>query len=59
MKGILYYFSGTGNTKWVADRFKDEFRLNNIDLQLVNIESLEEINIRGCDFLIIGSSVYA
>lgn len=59
MKGILYYFSGTGNTKWVADRFKDEFGLNNIDLKLANIESLEEISIKGYDFLIIGSSVYA
>lgn len=59
MKGILYYFSGTGNTKWVADRFKDEFGLNNIDLKLVNIESLEEISIRGYDFIIIGSSIYA
>lgn len=58
MKGILFYFSGTGNTKWVADRFKEEFGLNNIDLKLINIESLEEINMKGYDFLIIGSSVY-
>jgi ferredoxin len=59
MKGILFYFSGTGNTKWVADRFKEQFNLNNIDLKLVNIESLEEISIKSCDFLIIGSPVYA
>lgn len=59
MKGILYYFSGTGNTKWIADRFKDNFRLHNMDLKMINIESLEEISMRGCDFLIIGSSVYA
>jgi Flavodoxins len=58
MKGILYYFSGTGNTKWVADRFKDEFGLNNIDLKLINIESLEEVNMKGYDFVIIGSSIY-
>lgn len=59
MKGILFYFSGTGNTKWVADRFKEQFNLNNIDLKLVNIESLEEISIKSCDFLIVGSPVYA
>jgi len=59
MKGILYYFSGTGNTKWVADRFKEEFRLNNIDLELTNIESLEEVSIKNYDFLIMGFSIYA
>jgi len=58
MKGTLYYFSGTGNTKWVADRFKEEFNSNNIDLKLVNIESVEEISIKNSDFLIIGSSIY-
>ena len=59
MKGILYYFSGTGNTKWIADRFKDSFGLNSIDLHLVNIESVEQVNIKCYDFIIIGSPVYA
>lgn len=59
MKGVLYYFSGTGNTKWVADKFKDSFKLYDIDLHLINIESIEQVNIKSYAFVIIGSPVYA
>ena len=59
MKGVLYYFSGTGNTKWIADKFRDSFKLYDIDLHLVNIESVEQVNIKSYVFIIIGSPVYA
>ncbi|MBC2400178.1 ferredoxin/menaquinone-dependent protoporphyrinogen IX oxidase [Clostridium tetanomorphum] len=59
MKGILYYFSGTGNTKWIADKFKNAFNKNEIYIDLVNIENAEEIEIKNYDFLIIGTSIYA
>lgn len=59
MKGVLYYFSGTGNTKWVADRFKESFKLYDINIDLVNIESAEEISIKPYNFFIIGSPVHA
>lgn len=59
MKGVLYYFSGTGNTKWVADRFKKIFKSYNVDIDLVNMESGESQNLKKFDFLIVGSSVYA
>ncbi|NMM64115.1 (Fe-S)-binding protein [Clostridium sp. P21] len=59
MKGVLYYFSGTGNTKWAADIFKKYFNNNKVDLHLLNIEKIEEVKIKEFDFLIIGSSVYA
>lgn len=59
MKGALYYFSGTGNTKWVADRFKENFALDNINIDLVNIESVEDNKLKEYDFFIIGSPVYA
>lgn len=59
MKGILCYFSGTGNTKWAAEKFKDKFRAHSTELDLVNIEKIEEVNLQGVDFLIIGTPVYA
>lgn len=59
MKGVLYYFSGTGNTKWIADKFKDSFKLYDIDLHLLNIESIEKVNIKSYTFIIIGSPVHA
>lgn len=58
MKGILYYFSGTGNTKWVADRFKEKFQLYNVDIDLVHIQSAEDKKIEEYDFVIIGFPVY-
>lgn len=59
MKGVLYYFSGTGNTKWVADRFKENFKSYGIDIKLVNIESEESINIKCYDFIVVGSVVHS
>ncbi|MFL0197045.1 EFR1 family ferrodoxin [Clostridium sp. WILCCON 0269] len=58
MKGVLYYFSGTGNTKWVADRFKENFKSYNIDIDLVDMQHLEDKQLKKCDFVIIGSPVY-
>ncbi|WP_242866417.1 hypothetical protein [Clostridium ljungdahlii] len=46
MKGILYYFSGTGNTKWVADRFKEKFQFYNVDIDLAYIQAVEEREIK-------------
>ncbi|MCI1945913.1 EFR1 family ferrodoxin [Clostridium luticellarii] len=62
MKGVLYYFSGTGNTKWVADKFRENFALYNVNIDLVNIQNIrsaEDVQLEGYDFLIIGSPVYA
>lgn len=59
MRGILYYFSGTGNTKWIGDKFKDSFSKNRIEVDLVNIESVEEFEIDNYDFMILGTSIYA
>jgi ferredoxin len=59
MKGVLYYFSGTGNTKWVADRFKEDFAFYNIDVDLFDMQFLENKKSENYDFLIIGSPVYA
>lgn len=58
MRGILYYFSGTGNTKWVADRFKENFEPYNIDVDLIDIQYIEDKEVKKCDFIIIGSPVH-
>ncbi|WP_446898200.1 EFR1 family ferrodoxin [Clostridium sp. LBM24168] len=62
MKGVLYYFSGTGNTKWVADKFRDNFKTYGVDLKLVNIEDEDKIQsecFKKNDFIIVGSPVHA
>lgn len=59
MKGVLYYFSGTGNTKWVADKLKDVFARYDIQLDIKSIEEEERAGISGYSFLVIGTPVYA
>lgn len=59
MKGVLYYFSGTGNTMWVANKIKENFKSYGIDISLINMESEKPINIKCYDFMIIGSVVYS
>ncbi|WP_411681900.1 EFR1 family ferrodoxin [Clostridium thailandense] len=58
MKGVLYYFSGTGNTMWVANKIKENFRYYGVDISLINMESEQPINIKCYDFMIIGSPVH-
>jgi ferredoxin len=59
MKGILYYFSATGNTKFVADKFKEEFNRYGKELELFNIQDGESINLKNCRYLIIGTPIHA
>lgn len=59
MKGILFYFSGTGNTKWIADRFKDRFNFYGSGIELINIERNNSFKLEDYDFIIIGTSIYA
>lgn len=58
MKGVLYYFSGTGNTKWAADKLKDALGRYKMELDLKNIEEERKADIRGYSFLVIGTPVY-
>lgn len=62
MKGILFYFSGTGNTKWVADLIENKFsKLGNI-IHKVSIENIDDdifMKINNYDFIIIGTPIYA
>lgn len=59
MKINLYYFSGSGNTKWAADRFKESFHFYGSSVELINIENLERIDIDNCDTIIIGTPIHA
>lgn len=59
MNGLLCYFSGTGNTKWIADRLSQDLEMNGYHANLVNIERIQSVDLNGYDFLIIGTPVYA
>ncbi|MGE5653525.1 MAG: EFR1 family ferrodoxin [Bacillota bacterium] len=59
MNGLLCYFSGTGNTKWIADRLCQELEMSGYHAELTNIEKVNSLDLRGYDFLIIGTPVYA
>ncbi|ERI90494.1 4Fe-4S binding domain protein [Clostridiales bacterium oral taxon 876 str. F0540] len=59
MKGLLYYFSGTGNTKWAAEVFKKEFEKLGKELDIKNIEETDNIDLKGYNYLIIGTPVHA
>jgi len=59
MRMNLYYFSGSGNTKWAADRFKESFNFYGSSVELINIENLEKVDIDNCDTIIIGTPIHA
>jgi ferredoxin len=59
MEGMLYYFSATGNTKFVADKFKEEFNRYGKELELFDIEDAETISLKVCRYLIIGTPIHA
>lgn len=58
MKNIgIVYFSGTGNTKFVANNIKRELEIYNKEVNLINIEK-GNINLKDFDSIIIGGPVY-
>ena len=59
MKINLYYFSGSGNTKWAADRFRESFHFYGSSVELINIENLDKVDIDNCDAIIIGTPIHA
>jgi len=59
MKINLFYFSGSGNTKWVADRLKENFVFYGSNVELFNIENIEKADISDCEAIIIGTPIHA
>lgn len=58
MKGLLLYFSGTGNTKFIAEKIQDDFMKQNYTLHKKSIEDTKVIYIDNYDFLILGYPIY-
>ncbi len=55
---LLYFFSGTGNTWWVAKTLAEKLENRNIETQLVNIESKDEELTKTPDMIGIAYPVY-
>lgn len=59
-KGAIYYFSGTGNTAFVAREFQENYKKANVSVDLFKIENTEVVSSQGkYDFLMLGFPVYA
>lgn len=59
-KGAIYYFSGTGNTAFVAGEFQENYKKANVSVDLFKIENTEIVSSQSkYDFLMIGFPVYA
>ncbi len=59
MKTIICYFSGTGNTKKVVERFVEEFKLNGWDASSMPIESATPVNFEEFDSVGIAYPIHA
>ena len=59
MKTVICYFSGTGNTKKVVDKFADEFKANGWDVSLFRVEDKCEIDFSEFDSVGIAYPVHA
>lgn len=58
--GVIYFFSGTGNTAYVVNKYRDLFKEKNIDVDLIPIEKTQEVTTqKKYDFLIIACPVYS
>lgn len=59
MKVLILYFSGTGNTEYVAKNIQRKLACLTVDSDLESIETILPENCAGFDLLIIGFPVYA
>lgn len=58
LRGAIIYFSGTGNTEYVAKRIKEEFKTNFIETALIDV-SKKKIFSDEYDFYVFGGPIYA
>ena len=58
MKGIVLYFSGTGNTKFVANKISEEFIKNGCEIDIYSIEEKVDLKNISYDYLILGFPKY-
>jgi flavodoxin/ferredoxin len=61
-RSVIFYFSGTGNTWWVADKIKKQLDARNINADTVSIDSLDAKKtnwwIKTADLVFFGWPVY-
>jgi flavodoxin/Pyruvate/2-oxoacid:ferredoxin oxidoreductase delta subunit len=61
-KSVIFYFSGTGNTWWVADRIKKQLDARNINADTVSIDTVDAKKanwwIKTADLVFFGWPVY-
>jgi formate hydrogenlyase subunit 6/NADH:ubiquinone oxidoreductase subunit I/flavodoxin len=59
-KGAIYYFSGTGNTAFVAREFQENYKKAKIDVDIFSLDKQETVSSQSkYDFLMLGFPVYA
>lgn len=58
MKALILYFSGTGNTKYIADKMKSALIARGCDAEVHSVEETFEICPNAYDFLILGCPKY-
>lgn len=58
MKALILYFSGTGNTKYVAEKFERELKFNHVKTEIYSIEEKIPIQPDTYDLLILGCPKY-
>lgn len=56
-KGAAIFFSGTGNTKYICKLFKERFKKDNINIDLIDIQRHEKLDGK-YDLYIIGSPIH-
>ena len=58
MKALILYFSGTGNTKFMAEKFDRELKANGIKTEIHSIEEAVPIEPDTYDYLVLGCPKY-
>lgn len=58
MKGIILYFSGSGNTKYIVNKTYEEFIKSGCELEVYSIEDKISLDFNSYDFLVIGFPKY-
>lgn len=56
--GAAIFFSGTGNTKYIAKLFKERFKKDNVNIDLIDIQKVEKLE-KEYVLYIIGSPIHA
>lgn len=56
-KGAIIFFSGTGNTKYIGRLFKERFKKDNVEFDLIDIQRNESLN-KEYYMYIIGSPIH-